>query len=561
MEKMIFNELNCSDDIKKAISDMGFTEATPIQALAIPVVMSGADMVGQAQTGTGKTAAFGIPTIDRIDTSSKDLQVLVLCPTRELAVQVGEEFEKLAKYKRGLNVLAVYGGDSMERQIRGLRRGSQIVVGTPGRVMDHMRRGTIKMDSLKVLILDEADEMLNMGFREDIEEILSTIEQPVQKLLFSATMKRSILDIVKKHLKNPEMVKIENKEVTTPNIAQMYVEVKEQDKVEVMTRLIDMYNPKLSLIFCNTKSKVDEIEEKLLNKGYNISKIHGDMKQSVRSSVIQRFKQGNIKILIATDVAARGLDIDDVEMVFNFDVPQHEEHYVHRIGRTGRAGREGRAFTMVTGRQMRDLRDIMTYTKKKMKLHNIPTLKDVRKVKIQKFVDMLQEDMKNDEYKKYVAIVEKMLEQGHDAKDVAAALLQRELNFTERDDVDMNPAASSRDESTRRSGRNDRSDRSDRGGREGGQSREEGMVRMFVNIGRDKNLKPEHLVRAIASEVGIPGRSIGAIDIYEKYTFVEVPEQYSNDVLDVMNKVKINGVRVNVEVAQKKGTKKRRDFS
>jgi ATP-dependent RNA helicase DeaD len=552
MEKMIFNELNCSEEIKRAISDMGFTEATPIQALAIPVVMQGIDMVGLAQTGTGKTAAFGIPTIDKIDTTTKELQVLVLCPTRELAVQVSEEFEKLTKYKRNLEVLAVYGGDSMERQIRGLRRGAQIVVGTPGRVMDHMRRGTVKLGSLKVLILDEADEMLNMGFREDIEEIMSTINQPVQKLLFSATMKKNILDIVKKHLKDPKMVKIENKELTTPNISQMYVEVKEQDKLEVMTRLIDMYNPKLSLIFCNTKSKVDEIEEKLLNKGYNISKIHGDMKQSVRSSVIQRFKQGNIKILIATDVAARGLDIDDVEMVFNFDVPQHEEHYVHRIGRTGRAGREGKAFTMVTGRQMRDLRDIMTYTKKKMKLHNIPTLKDVRKAKVKKFVDILQEDMKSDEFKKYLTIVEKMEEEGYSAKDIAAALLQRELNFTERDDVDMNPSASSsRSEDFERR----------RAPRAAGSSREEGMVRMFVNIGRDKNLKPEHLVRAIASEVGIPGRSIGAIDIYEKYTFVEVPEQYSNQVLEVMNKVKINGVRINVEVAQKKGTKRKRDFN
>ncbi|GIM30172.1 RNA helicase [Clostridium polyendosporum] len=532
MSKVRFSELNLSVEVNSALTDMGFEYATPIQAQSIPVILDGKDVFGQAQTGTGKTGAFAIPTIDKVDTSKKEIQVLVLCPTRELAIQVAEEFVKLAKHKKDLRILSVYGGDSMERQIKGIKRGVQIIVGTPGRVMDHMRRGTIKLNNLTTLVLDEADEMLNMGFRDDIEEVMNSIDQPIQKLLFSATIKPTIMDIIKKHLNNPEKIKIENKEVTTPNITQKYVEVKDKDKSEVVSRLLDIHNPKLSLIFCNTKMKVDELTDALQSRGYSADKIHGDMKQSVRSNVIEKFRQGDVRILIATDVAARGLDIDDVEMVFNYDVPNHEEYYVHRIGRTGRAGRQGTSFTLVNSRQMRDLRDIVNYTKKKMEPEKIPTLKDVEEVKTNVFIDEIKKQLEEGKHKKYMSVIEKLHTEGVSPIELAAAMLERELKISDVEEIQMETSST---KST--------------------WAKDSGMARMFVNIGRDKKLRPQDLVKAIASETGIAGKEIGTIDIYDKYTFFEIPEAYANKVIDVMSKSKVKGVRINMELAQKKGAK------
>lgn len=532
MSKIRFDELNLSVEVNSALTDMGFEYATPIQAQSIPVILEGKDVFGQAQTGTGKTGAFAIPSIDKVDTSKKEIQVLVLCPTRELAIQVAEEFVKLSKHKKDLRILSVFGGDSMERQIKGIKRGVQIIVGTPGRVMDHMRRGTIKLNNLTTLVLDEADEMLNMGFRDDIEEVMNSIDHPIQKLLFSATIKPAIMDIIKKHLHNPQNIKIENKEVTTPNITQKYVEVKDKDKSEVISRLLDIHNPKLSLIFCNTKMRVDELTDALQSRGYSADKIHGDMKQSVRSNVIEKFRQGDIRILIATDVAARGLDIDDVEMVFNYDVPNHEEYYVHRIGRTGRAGRQGTSFTLVNSRQMRDLRDIVNYTKKKMEPEKIPTLKDVQEVKTNVFIDEIKKQLEEGKFKKYMSVIEKLHTEGISPIELAAAMLERELKISDVEEIQMETSST-----------------------KSAWAKDSGMARMFVNIGRDKKLRPQDLVKAIASETGIAGKEIGTIDIYDKYTFFEIPEGYANKVIDVMSKSKVKGVRINMELAQKKGAK------
>ena len=336
-----FEDLPISDEIKRSVAELGFEEPSPIQAQSIPVILTGKDVIGQAQTGTGKTAAFSIPVLDMVDPNKKSVQAVVLCPTRELAIQVSSEMRKLGKYKSGIKTLPVYGGQPIDRQIKSLKSGVQVVIGTPGRVIDHINRRTLKMDDVKMLVLDEADEMLDMGFREDIELILEQTPAERQTTFFSATMSKEILELTKKYQDDPELIKIVRKELTVPNIKQYYIETRRANKFEVFCRLIDVYNPKLSVVFCNTKRGSDELVSELQARGYFADALHGDLKQTQRDIVMDKFRQGTIDILVATDVAARGIDVDDVEMVFNYDLPQDEEYYVHRIGRTGRAGREG----------------------------------------------------------------------------------------------------------------------------------------------------------------------------------------------------------------------------
>ena len=333
METVRFEQLNLYPQVLRAIEEMGFEEATPIQSQAIPVVMSGVDVIGQAQTGTGKTASFGIPVLHKVDPDNRKTQVIILSPTRELAIQVADEIRRLGKYMHGIKVLPVYGGQEIGRQIKALKGGAQIIIGTPGRVMDHLRRKTIRCEAVNTVVLDEADEMLNMGFREDIETILQYIpEEGRQTVLFSATMPKPILDITRKYQHDAVTIKVVKKELTVPNIEQYYYDVKRKDKVEVLTRLLDYYNPKLSLVFCNTKRMVDELTGELQGRGYFAEGLHGDMKQTQRDRVMKSFRTGKTEILIATDVAARGIDVDDVEAVFNYDIPQDDEYYVHRIG-------------------------------------------------------------------------------------------------------------------------------------------------------------------------------------------------------------------------------------
>ena len=361
METVRFDELQLDERILRAVTDMGFEAASPIQAQAIPVQMEGRDIVGQAQTGTGKTAAFGIPLLQKVDPKNKKLQAIALCPTRELAIQVADEIRRLAKYMHGIKVLPIYGGQDIVRQIRGLKDGTQIVIGTPGRVMDHMRRKTIRCDHVHTVIMDEADEMLNMGFLEDMETILSQLPEERQTVMFSATMPQEIQDIARRFQKEPVIVKVVKKELTVPKVTQYYYEVRPKTKVEVMCRLLDMYAPKLSVAFCNTKKQVDELVQELQGRGYFAEGLHGDLKQIQRDRVMGSFRSGTTEILVATDVAARGIDVDDVEAVFNYDIPQDDEYYVHRIGRTGRAGREGIAFSFVVGKEVYKLRDIHSH--------------------------------------------------------------------------------------------------------------------------------------------------------------------------------------------------------
>ena len=415
--------------IIKAVEEMGFESMTPIQEQAIPIMLEGKDLIGQAQTGTGKTAAFGIPIIQKIDPEEKGLQAIILCPTRELAMQAAEEIRRFAKYMHEVKVLPVYGGQDISKQIRALSKGVQIVVGTPGRVMDHMRRHTLKTGKVRIVVLDEADEMLNMGFREDIETILTDMPEERQTALFSATMPKPILEITKEYQKeDAEYLKITPKEVTIPLVKQAYYQVPRKEKEEVLTRLMDYYHPKRSLIFCNTKRMVDELTEHLKDRGYQAEGLHGDLTQHQRDTVMNLFRGGRMDVLIATDVAARGIDVDDVEAVFNYDVPEDIEYYVHRIGRTGRAGKTGRSFTLVSGKEVYKIRDIERVCHTKIRERNIPSAADITSVKAEKILGEALETMQNKNLDSTIDfLMEKLVDGEYTALDLAAAFMKMKM--------------------------------------------------------------------------------------------------------------------------------------
>ena len=535
MEHLRFEDMNISNEICRAVLDMGFEEATPIQSQAIPVILEGKDIIGQSQTGTGKTAAFGIPLLERINPEDRRLQALILCPTRELAIQVSEEFRKLLKYKDNIRVLPIYGGQPIDRQIAALRKGTQVVIGTPGRVMDHRRRRTIKAETVQMMVLDEADEMLDMGFREDIETILVKIPEEHQTLLFSATLSPEILDITKRFQKNPEFIKIVRKELTVPNIEQYYFDVKEKTKLDALCRIIDVYDPKLAMVFCNTKKRVDDLVEMLQGRGYFAEGLHGDLKQAQRDKVMQKFRNGTIEILVATDVAARGIDVDDIDVVFNYDVPQDEEYYVHRIGRTGRAGKAGKAFTFCVGKEIYKLRDIMRYTKTKIQQQKLPTLSDVEEMKTNIYLEKIKGIIEEGHLTKYIHLVDRLMEEDYTSIDIAAALLKDHLSDVNADDIDA-------------------LDDINLGGTElyGGEG--EKMVRLFINAGKKSKIRAKDIVGAIANEAGIPGKTLGEIAIFDEYTFVDVPNEFVRDILHGMKHAKIKGKRVHIEIAKKEKT-------
>ena len=524
---MKFDELNIDERILRAIEDMGFEETSPIQTQAIPAVCEGIDVVGQAQTGTGKTAAYTSPMLMKIDPQIKKPQAIVLCPTRELAVQVAEEIRKLAKYMSDIKVLPVYGGQEIVRQIKSLKTGVQIIVGTPGRVMDHMRRKTVKFDNINMVILDEADEMLDMGFREDMETILTETPEDRQTVMFSATMPKAIMDIARNFQKDARIIKVVRKELTVSNIEQFYYEVRPKNKTEVLCRLIDIYNPRLSVVFCNTKRQVDELISELKGRGYFADGIHGDMKQQQRDRVMDDFRSGKVDILIATDVAARGIDVDDVDMVFNYDIPQDEEYYVHRIGRTGRAGRSGMALSFISGKEVYKLKDIERYCKTKILAKPVPSLDDVKNTKLDNMFDKIRQTIEEGGLTDMVNLVEEHVNQEeYTSMDMAAALLKMLIGDTldREDEVEEFHFDTDKDDSR--------------------------MVRLFINIGKKDKIKPANILGAIAGESGMPGKLVGAIDMMDNYTFVDVPAIHAEKILKVMNdNVQIKGRRVNVEKA------------
>ncbi|MDB6125518.1 MAG: cshA [Pedosphaera sp.] len=461
MTTKLFSELGLSPELLKAIDKMGFEQASPIQAEAIPVLMQGHDIVGQSQTGSGKTAAFAVPAVEKVDPQLRAVQALILCPTRELAVQVSEEVHKLSMFKRGIHALPIYGGQSYERQFEGLRQGAQIVIGTPGRVMDHMRRGTLRLDKVKMVILDEADVMLDMGFRDDIETILQGVPKERQTVFFSATMPKPIQELIKKYARDPQNVRIEQKELTVPTVEQIYYEVDRRYKIELLTRLIDIHDLKLGIVFCNTKRMVDELVDHLNAQGYSADRLHGDMSQAMRDRVMNKFRKSGLEFLVATDVAARGIDVDDVQVVFNYDLPYDVEDYLHRIGRTGRAGRSGRAISFVAGREMFQIYHIERYTKVKIQRGKAPTAGEVEEARNNVFLAKLRATLQGGEFKRQDHLIERLLEEGFSSTDISSALLHQLQSST------AVPAKATREEDmprqerggSFRDGRRDRDDR------------------------------------------------------------------------------------------------------
>lgn len=520
-----FGQLNISKKILTAISDMGFEEPTPIQAEAIPLIMDHLDVIGQAQTGTGKTAAFGIPIVENANPGLPKVQALILTPTRELAIQTAEEIGKIGFHKR-VKVLPIYGGQPIDRQIRSLRMGVHVVIGTPGRVLDHLQRRTLSLDQVKIAVLDEADEMLDMGFIEDIEAILQNTPRERQTMLFSATIPYAIQRLAEKYLKNPRMIKISKENLTVPLIQQVYYEIGQGSKADALCRILDYENYESVIIFCRTKRGVDELSATLQTRGYFAEGLHGDLTQAQRDKTMRGFRQGDTEILVATDVAARGLDIDRVSHVINFDIPQDPESYVHRIGRTGRAGKEGKALTLVMPPEYRQLRLIEKLLKSKIPKAQIPSFQDMVEQQKELVYQFLRDILKENKLETYHSIALDLVKE-YDPIDVISAAIKYALSQRGSEISDMDFSSDL-----------------------GNTGAKKGMVRLFITIGRQNNIRPQDLIKAVSEETGISPKDVGDINIYDKFTFLEVPEDTALRVINIMDRIQVNGKRVSVQLAR-----------
>ncbi|MFQ3573607.1 MAG: DEAD/DEAH box helicase [Thermodesulfovibrionales bacterium] len=525
---MKFEDFDIAPEILKAIGDMGFEEPTLIQQLVIPKIMQGKDIIGQALTGTGKTAAFGIPIVQQCPQQEKPT-ALILEPTRELAMQVSQELNKLGRYKR-CQTLPIYGGKSIEMQIRSLQKGVDIVVGTPGRILDHLERGTLNLDKIRFLVLDEADEMLNMGFIEDVERIIDRSPINRQTMLFSATMPQPIVEIAKRHLKNPEKIRANTKDVVVPKISQVFYEVKDKDKINALIRLLDVEDPELAIVFCHTKKEVDDVTLQLQETGYNAAALHGDFTQAHRDDVMDKFKAGKIDILVATDVAARGLDIQNVSHVINFSIPQNPDSYIHRIGRTARAGKSGIAITFVRPQEYKTLRLIEKTAKTKIDKKSLPTEKDVFEARSRSIMRDIEEIISTNSHNLYLPLVKEMSDK-NSLFDIASAAL-----FSAYGDVKVVSTDKASD-----------------------------YVRLFMTVGRKDRIHVGDIIRSVAREANIPPNKIGKIDVMDKFTFIEVPEELAEKVIRSVDDMIMSGRRVRIQKAkdEKKPRRKKgeKDFS
>jgi ATP-dependent RNA helicase DeaD len=521
-----FEEYGLSPEVLRAVEELGYEAPTPIQAQTIPRLMAGRDVIAQAQTGTGKTAAFGIPIVERVDPAVRAPQALVLAPTRELAVQVAEAIHRLGRGRR-VSVLPIYGGQPIERQLRALRHGVQVVVGTPGRIMDHLRRETISLAGVRFLVLDEADRMLDMGFIEDVEYILQHLPTERQTALFSATMPGPVAALGRRQMREPERVQIEKETATVPQTRQTVYEVSGRNKLDSLARILDAENPASAIIFCRTKREVDELAESLQARGYLAEPIHGDLSQRERDAAMARFRQGQAELLIATDVAARGLDIPEVTHVINYDIPMDPESYIHRIGRTGRAGRAGEAVTLVEPRERRQLLVIEKLIGRRLTPGRIPSVADVARRRRERFKKQVAEAIEAGDLEAQLLLVEELCEE-YEATEIAAAALKL-LAEREKEGMRVEPMDGD------------------------GVAAEPGMTRLFLGAGRKDGIRPLDVVGAIANEAGLPGRQVGTIDILDHVTFVEVPEEAAARVIAAMRKTTLRGRRVKVESARPRG--------
>jgi ATP-dependent RNA helicase DeaD len=541
--KKLFSELGLSDSSLKAVARMGFEEASPIQSEAIPVLLSGRDVVGQSQTGSGKTAAFALPAIERVDVSLAEPQVLILCPTRELVVQVAEETAKLAFGKKGLRELPIYGGQSYDRQFRGLAQGAHIVIGTPGRVLDHLKRGSLKLDSIKMLILDEVDRMLDMGFVDDIREVLEQAPDERQLVFFSATLPKPIAKLIKTFASDPAHVKIESAEMTVPEIEQVWYEVNRRSKVEVLCRLIDMEDIRYAIIFCATKVMVDDLVEHLTARGYSADRLHGDVTQNLRERVMNRFRNRNVEFLVATDVAARGLDVKDIEVVFNFDLPNDGEDYVHRIGRTGRAGGRGKAITFVAGREVYKFQNIQRHTKAKMKRMQVPTLEQVEARRADVFFDTLRTTLEEGAFPKQEAMIDRLLDQGHAPTDIISAL----LHLRQQEEQENRPVVEEvkqpayrdsfeRDRGERKPPKKKKADTAD-AALPTHQKVEEPTRAVFLNVGRKHKIKVGDVLGVVLGATKVPRESVGYIELLNAETRVMIGASHAEKVAKKLDSI------------------------
>jgi ATP-dependent RNA helicase DeaD len=575
MEKRLFAELGLSPEILKAVDKMGFEEAAPIQSAVIPLALTGRDIVGQSATGSGKTCAFAIPAIEKTDASVKKVQVLILCPTRELAVQVSEEFAKLAFFKRGIQSTPIYGGQSYERQFRALAAGTQIVIGTPGRILDHLDRGTLKIDALKMLILDEVDRMLDMGFRDDIERVVQVAPPGRQLLFFSATIPPPIRALIKRYSNEPASVKIEAHAQNAPQVDQVYFEVDRRSKLEALTRLIDVNDFRYGLVFCSTKLMVDDLDEHLHARGYAVDRIHGDIPQSQRDRVMEKFRRREFEFLIATDVAARGLDLDDLEVVFNYDLPNDAEDYTHRIGRTGRAGRSGRAFTFVAGQEIYKLQYMIRSGKLKMRRERIPSLDQVEEARDNVFFEKLRSTLEVGDFRRHDRMIDRLIEQGYQTTDISSALIhllrgpepaspaRAAKSAKAFPSAPPEPAAavvqppsprptppaedppSAAEPPARlRPPREPLSKHHSGGERKPRTGREKGFVPVAFNVGHAQFVTPADIVGKIAGVTWLPAKAVGAIDIFEAETHVDIAEEFVELVLAKLNGIRMQDVRL-----------------
>jgi ATP-dependent RNA helicase DeaD len=584
MEKRPFDQLGLSPELLKAVGKMGFEEASPIQTAVIPVALTGRDIVGQSSTGSGKTAAFGLPAIERVDAQVRAVQVLILCPTRELAVQVAEEMGKLAFFKRGVREVPIYGGQSYDRQFRALESGVQIVIGTPGRVMDHMDRGTLRLDKLKLVVLDEADRMLDMGFRDDIEKILSAVPEQRQLLFFSATMPRAIQELIKRYSRDPAWIQIEQLAQNAPQVDQVYFEVDRRSKIEALTRLIDVHDFRYGIIFCSTKLMVDDLDEHLHSRGYAVDRLHGDITQAQRNRVMEKFRERKFEFLIATDVAARGLDVDDLEVVINFDLPNDAEDYTHRIGRTGRAGKSGRAFTFVSGQEIYKLQHMVRFAKLKIRRERIPSLDEVEEARASVFFEKIRATLDAKQFKPHDQLIDRLLDQGYASTDISSALIHmlqagessaatakpkpdaeparpksapesaapkfyEQRSVAAKPKIASEPRGSARTESEPRADSDEAASASaeskarkakyERPARTG---KEPGMVPIFLNVGRKQLLTPADVVGKIAGVTRLPAEKVGAIDIHQRHSLVDVAEGEVDFILKKLTGIKVKGI-------------------
>jgi ATP-dependent RNA helicase DeaD len=543
MSTLNFSDLGLSPEILKAVADLGFEQASPIQSAAIPVLMEGHDVVGQSQTGSGKTAAFAIPAIEICAAQDRSVQVLIMCPTRELAMQVADEVHKLSVHKRGIHAVPIYGGASYERQFHELKKGVQIVIGTPGRIMDHMQRGTLRLDAVKMVVLDEADRMLDMGFREDIEHILKATPKERQTVFFSATVSKPIRDLIDRNSREPKSVKIEQKTLTVPAIEQWYFEVPLRNKREALLRLVDFHGFKLGIVFCNTQRMVDELADDLVAQGISADRLHGGLSQTQRTRVMNKFKQAEFEFLVATDVAARGIDVDDLELVVNYDLPYDAEDYVHRIGRTGRAGRKGMAVTFVTGRDIYKIQHLERFTRTKIQRGKLPTANEVEERRLEGAFDQIREVLERGNLSS--APVERLLEEGYSSTDIAAAMFELLTGGAPAPEEIVEPKAKKHERG---------SDMPPPPLRPPSR----GMRWVMLSVGREERVSPRDIIGLLEDSLGLPARSVGIIEITPGQSFAQVPQQFLDVLRDGPREIETNAAPVKVSLHDMERPEKKR---